>query len=111
MIGPLPPPIGGQSVLVSNLLAGAIADRFRYLVLDVGHESSGVARFAHSALFFTRLCGLLLLHPSIAVVHIHTSAGRAFFEKSGFVAVAKVFRKRVLLHVHGGRFRAVWQDA
>jgi len=111
MIGPLPPPIGGQSVLVSNLLAGAIADRFRYLVLDVAHESSGLARIVRSARFLTRLCALLLLHPSIAVVHIHTSAGRALFEKSAFVAVAKVFRKRILLHVHGGRFRAVWQNA
>jgi glycosyltransferase involved in cell wall biosynthesis len=53
----------------------------------------------------------LAFHPSIGLVHIHTSAGMAFLEKSLFAALSQLFGKRVVLHIHGGRFRSVWSDA
>jgi glycosyltransferase involved in cell wall biosynthesis len=111
MIGPLPPPFGGQSVLVSNLLQSRLAERFQYVVMNVAHESAGVARAALTVLFAFQLSMRLAFHPSIGLVHIHTSAGMAFFEKSAFAALSKLFGKRVLLHIHGGRFRSVWNDA
>ncbi len=111
MIGPLPPPYGGQSVLVSDLLQSRLGERFRFVVMNVAHQSTGVARAARAVVFALQLLRLLTFHPSIGLVHIHTSAGLAFLEKSAFAALSQLFGKRVLLHVHGGRFRSVWSDA
>ena len=111
MIGPLPPPYGGQSVLVSNLLQSRLGERFQYVVMNVAHESTGVARAARAVLFAFQLLVRLAFHPSIGLVHIHTSAGMAFLEKSLFAALSQLFGKRVVLHIHGGRFRSVWSDA
>jgi len=111
MIGPLPPPYGGQSVLVTNLLQSRLGERFRYVVMNVAHESTGVARASRAVRFAFQLLMRLAFHPSIEVVHIHTSAGLAFLEKSAFVALSQLFGKRVLLHIHGGRFRSIWSDA
>jgi len=106
MIGPLPPPYGGQSVLVSNLLQSRLGERFQYVVMNVAHESTGVARAARAVLFAFQLLVRLAFHPSIGLVHIHTSAGMAFLEKSLFAALSQLFGKRVVLHIHGGRFRS-----
>lgn len=112
MIGPLPPPLGGQSILVSNILDSALASRFRYLVLNVSHDSPGMfKRIALTVFFAVRLSFILLTQPSIRLLHIHTSAGVAFFEKSLFSALGKLFRKRVILHIHGGKFRSFWGEA
>jgi glycosyltransferase involved in cell wall biosynthesis len=35
----------------------------------------------------------------------------AFLEKSVFASLSLLFGKRVVLHIHGGRFRIVWSDA
>lgn len=111
MIGPLPPPYGGQSVLVSNLLQSKLCERFQFAILNVAHESKGVARAARAVVFAFQLLMRLAFQPSIGLVHIHTSAGIAFLEKSAFAALSRLFRKRVLLHIHGGRFRNVWSNA
>src|SRR5947207_1751751 len=79
--------------------------------MNVAHQSTGVARLSRAALFVFQLLMRLAFHPSIGVVHIHTSAGLSFLEKSVFVALSQLFGKRVLLHIHGGRFRSVWREA
>lgn len=112
MIGPLPPPLGGQSILVSNILDSGLASRFRYVVMNVSHDTPGAAkRAALAVVFASRLFFILITNPAIRLLHIHTSAGIAFFEKSLFAAIGKLFGKRVILHIHGGKFRSFWGDA
>lgn len=112
LVGPLPPPYGGQSVLVKDILESKVAERYPILSFDVAHHHPHLAaRLALSFSFAVRLVYRLLMCPSIRVLHIHTSAGIAFFEKSLFVLIGRLFRKRVLLHLHGGRFRGFWESA
>jgi glycosyltransferase involved in cell wall biosynthesis len=112
MIGPLPPPLGGQSILISNILNSGLASRFCYVVMNVSHDSPGVGKRLVLAVFFAcRLILILITNPAIKLLHIHTSAGIAFFEKSLFVTIGKLFGKKVILHVHGGKFRSFWDNA
>lgn len=112
MIGPLPPPFGGQSILISNILESGLANRFRYVVMNVAHDSPGAAKRTVLAMAFaSRLLFLLISNPAIRLLHIHSSAGIAFFEKSLFAAIGKLFGKKVILHIHGGRFRRFWDEA
>ena len=112
LVGPLPPPYGGQSVLVNDILGSMVAKRYPIIPFDVAHYHPHLAGRLSLSIYFTfRLIYQLLMCPSIRVLHVHTSAGIAFFEKSLFVLIGRLFSKRVLLHVHGGRFREFWESA
>lgn len=41
---------------------------------------------------------------SIKIVHIHTASYNAFIRDSIYLLLAKLFRKKVILHLHGGKF-------
>lgn len=112
LIGPLPPPIGGQSILIESILTGSLRNKFQLLSLNVAH---GSMRFPHrlglSLKFIWRLLLLLCKHPRIHTLHIHTSAGTAFWEKGVMVAAGKLFGKSSILHIHGGNFLPWWESA
>jgi glycosyltransferase involved in cell wall biosynthesis len=44
----------------------------------------------------------------VVLVHAHTGAPWSFFRKSVVVGVARLFRKKVILHVHASRFEEWW---
>jgi glycosyltransferase involved in cell wall biosynthesis len=112
MIGPVPPPYGGQSILVQNILKSRIATRFQFRLLDIAHNLSGhPLRMVLTVRFLWRMLGLLRRFPEICLVHIHTSAGNALLEKGLYVSVGKLFRKKIVLHIHGGGFPQSWNRA
>lgn len=112
LVGPLPPPYGGQSVLVRDILESAVNRTWPLIPFDVAHDNPGtLKRVLLSLLFALRLSWRLVTSPSIRLLHVHSSAGIALFEKSVFVLIGRLFGKRVLLHLHGGRLRESWESA
>lgn len=112
LIGPLPPPFGGQSVLVKSILESGIAKKFNLKVLNIAHERPGfMKRTILSAIFLFRLIRLLANEKKLKLLHIHSSAGPALWEKALFIAAGKFFGKRVILHLHGGRLVPFWNEA
>ena len=47
----------------------------------------------------------LLFNKKIKIVHIHTSSYNSFKRSSYFVRIAKLMRRKIVLHVHGGAFK------
>lgn len=112
MIGPFPPPYGGQSVLVKNILESNLAKRFRFHLLNVSHSKPHVVgRLLLMTRFTGKLLATFLRVPGIRLVHIHTSAGPAFWEKAFFTMIGKLFGKKVVLHLHGGRLVSFWNGS
>lgn len=59
-----------------------------------------------SALFrFTYFCAF----KNIKIVHINTASNIDFYRNSFFVLIAKIFRKRIILQVHGGYFSVFYK--
>ena len=111
MIGPSRSPYGGQASLVNTILL-TMKNKFEYILLDVEHNSKNLLeRMLVTIGFGLQLFRLLIKNKGIRLLHIHTSAGRALFEKSLFVALGKMFGKKVILHIHGGRFKKLWNQA
>ena len=68
------------------------------------HDSDSKFGFLY---FIKSLFSILLLfirNKSIFIVHIHAASHGSFFRKSIIVLIAKLFHKKVLLHIHGGGF-------
>ena len=112
MIGPRPPPVGGQSVLIDNLLSGRLVTAYAFIVLDTAHQRPGTLRRVILTLRFAgQLLRIVRKHVRMRIAHVHTSAGRALIEKAVFIALLRASGRRVVLHVHGGRLREQWRRA
>ena len=48
---------------------------------------------------------ILLIDREIKIVHIHTASFNSFRRSTYFIYLAKWFRKKVVLHIHGGGFK------
>ena len=55
------------------------------------------------------LGSILIRRPEI--VHVETNSFAGFFEKSFLALLASLLGRKVVMHVHGGRFREFYQDA
>ncbi len=113
MIGPLPPPTGGQSILVNTIVKSGHIEKITYKVLNVAHnEQSTLGRVNVSIKFLAKLFQLLFKkHRTVQLVHIHTSAGIAFYEKGIMGIISRVFHIPVILHIHGGKLEYMLHEA
>lgn len=60
---------------------------------------------------FAKLFWILLTNRQIKIVHIHTASRGSFFRKSKMVLLSKLFRKKTILHIHGGEFKIFLTNA
>lgn len=52
-----------------------------------------------------RMIFQFIVHPSIRIVHIHTPSYKGFFYATMTAKIARLFGKKVVMHMHGGGFR------
>lgn len=52
----------------------------------------------------------MLFHPEIKIVHVQGSVGASFWRKAIFIYIAKFFHKKVVWHMHAGRFAIFYQQ-
>ena len=131
-VGPLPPQIGGMETFLGDLTRSSLRSKVQLILLNNAklklqkggkyaiqtgyrgafHRSLKItlASYAYSFKFFLQFIGLLSTRH-IDVVHIHTASYTSFWEKCALVAVAKGFRKAVVMHVHGALFRDFYQHS
>ncbi len=112
LIGPLPPLLGGQSILNKSILESSINDSYILRSLNVGlRDINIISRGLLTLRYCAHLAFILIQHRDIALLHIHTQATLGFYEKSILVLLSQMFRRKTVLHIHGGRFRAFWRNA
>lgn len=54
---------------------------------------------------FLLMCYELLADKGIKIVHIHTASYNSFKRSAWFVLLARKFKKKIILHIHGGGFK------
>lgn len=107
VVGPLPPPLGGVQLMVEMLVGSSLA---RDHEIRVVNTSKGVLRWAVEARswrtlpYFLRDVGALLaalagFRPDVVVVH--AASGVSLLRDWVFMALARLFGRRVVCHYHG----------
>lgn len=111
-VAPLPPPLGGMVTYIQGLLNSSLAEQVdaRVVRFDfLGKERfSGIMRVVINfvnAIILTVVFIHQVLFWQPDIVHIQTNSGFGFYEKSWIALLAKLFRCKTLMHVHGGNFR------
>ncbi|RWZ59067.1 glycosyltransferase family 1 protein [Halobacillus fulvus] len=109
-VGPLPPPIGGISTFIDNLRKYADMDvELDYFNIFPKKDKPLNKKVFNLVVLFKYFFYLLWKKPDI--VHIHTAGYRAFTKSSYFVKISKWLNKKVILHVHSGRFMEYYDEA
>lgn len=117
--GPDPRAIGGMTAAIENLTQGALQKHCtttrhgwpptrsataatRRPGRGLGATLGACRRHARSLLTLARR----IVREQPDVVHVHTCSGVTAYRALADVVVARLLRRRVVLHVHGGRFAA-----
>ena len=117
LIGPTPPPHHGVAMAMQLLLNSRLRERFRVVHLDLS-DRRGIQHVdrpdAHDVrLFLSQWIKLIVIllrkWPGVAYLAMSQSAV-GFIRDSLFIWPAALFGSRVVLHLHGGNFRA-WYEA
>ncbi|MEM3374577.1 MAG: glycosyltransferase family 4 protein [Candidatus Woesearchaeota archaeon] len=113
IIGALPPPIGGMETFV-KILSELKFENFEIKIMNVAKNKIiklniffNVANFIYRC--FKLIFLIIFLNPSI--VHINLTSNKDFLQKKYFFYIAKFFKKKVIVHNHGGNFIDFYQNS
>ena len=53
----------------------------------------------------------LISNKNIKIIHLHSASRGSFLRKSILILIAKLFRKKTVLHIHGGEFKIFYQNS
>lgn len=115
VVGPTPPPYHGGAVATRYLLESGLGDDLELIHLDTSdrRDLRNIgrldARNVALALKHGVTCVWLLLRRRPSVVYVPVAQNRlGFLRDSLFLLAALALRRKVVLHVHGGHFRAFY---
>jgi glycosyltransferase involved in cell wall biosynthesis len=100
-LGPHPAGRGGMPAVMRALVESPLAKRYDLEVIPTYDRAEPLLRLA----YFLRATGSLIRWCSRngrRIVHVHTTVRGSMYRKSVLVAVAKLMRRPVVLHLHAG---------
>lgn len=96
---------GGISMLIHS--HSLLFERFNFIATySDGGLYKKVICLMKALLLFLSHC----FKKDIKIIHIHTASYMDFYRNSIFIYIAKIFRKKVILHIHGGKFQEFYEQ-
>ena len=93
----------GGIAQVLNSYSLFIYSNFKHIKTSGGNNFiSKLYIFLHSLI---RLLYYLITDKSISALHIHTASGSDFKRNTYYIQIGLFFKKKIILHVHGGGFK------
>jgi len=116
IIGPTPPPYHGVSVATEMILNSNLQEKFKIIHLDTadrrGLSNIGKIDFINVYLVLFHFLKFLWLcikkRPKIVYVPI-SQATLSYLRDCLFLIPAKLFRRKIIIHLHGGYFRNFYE--
>ena len=100
---------GGISAVVSAYRAGGLFERWPIRYIATHREARALSKFVLAATSFMRFVGLILT-GRVAALHVHSASRGSFWRKSPFLLLAFISARPVVFHLHGGGFRAFFEQ-
>jgi glycosyltransferase involved in cell wall biosynthesis len=103
--GPLPPPLGGIATYFQDLLSSSLPERVELKFVQTSAKDRELAQSGRATL--TNLYYALkdwvrffraVVSSQPQICHIATAFGNSFIKNGIFVVIARIFRRRILLH-------------
>src|SRR3989344_963064 len=107
-------PVGGMVSYIETILKSNLAKDYNFLLLNTSKQLSVSNNFflniLNSLKKITKLFYLLSV-KNIDIVHINSSSYLGFFEKQLFALISKLYRKKVVFQIHGGKFNEFYNSS
>jgi glycosyltransferase involved in cell wall biosynthesis len=103
MIGPVANARGGISTVISQYQHNGFFTALDVVYLPTFTPGNALRKLATTASSFLRLL-LMLIAGRVDIIHIHTASFNSFYRKAAFAWLGYLFRRPVVLHIHGGKF-------
>jgi glycosyltransferase involved in cell wall biosynthesis len=103
MVTPHPDSQSGIGTVVKNLLKGDLNEHQNITILPSCVDKSKFGKLVYLWKQYIKYL-YLLASSTVNVVHIHTSSRVSFLRKSLFIITAKLFNKKIIIHVHPSHF-------
>jgi len=110
MIGTAHGGTGGVASVISTYATHGLFLRWPIIKLDshvMGCKWHKLVVFIGALLHFL----VILIRGRVGLLHLHTCSESSFWRKTIFACIAFLFRKPVLLHIHGGKFMSFYKDS
>ena len=109
IIGPDKDVKGGVSTVINSYLHSVLAIKYDLILLASyidGSKFSKLVQFLKSIFHFF----WIILFKNIRIIHIHSASRASFFRKSIFLLISKIFRRKVMFHIHGAEFNIFYHQ-
>src|SRR3989344_4870962 len=107
-------PVGGMVSYIETILKSNLAKDYNFLLLNTSKQLSVSNNFflniLNSLKKITKLFYLLSV-KNIDIVHINSSSYLGFFEKQLFALISKLYRKKDVFQIHGGKFNELYNSS
>jgi glycosyltransferase involved in cell wall biosynthesis len=95
---------------------GAVLDLYSkqfksFEVLYTYPEGKVASRLQFYLKALSRLIQKLSSDASVDIVHIHSASNGSFYRKSIVLLIAKLYRKKTVMHIHGGGFKEFYNSS
>jgi len=102
MIGPARNVRGGVSTMVNNYYAAGFESRIRLTYISTMVDGNKLRKLLQAVWAYLRF---LLILPQKDILHANMSSDASYYRKKVFVDTAAFFRKKIVIHFHGGDFQ------
>lgn len=104
-VGPeFEPPKGGIAQIIKNYSNDIFPDNY-FNYISNSCDGNRIKKLCKLIFSLIKYVATLAFNRQIEIVHIHTASRFSFKRSSWFAGLAKLFRKKIILHVHGGGFK------
>lgn len=101
MIGPARSVHGGISGMVNNYYNAGLQRKVDLCYLGTMVDGSKGKKLLQACKAYLTFLGKL---PGCQIVHVNMASDASYYRKSVFIRTAKLFRKKIVIHQHGGSF-------
>ena len=84
-------------------------ETFRYI--SSWRNVSKAEKLWYALQAYVRVLFTFIFVPQIQVLHVHVAGGSSFYRKAKFIKLAKLFRKKVIFHMHSAIFKDYYAES
>lgn len=111
MIGPdYNKTLGGMSTVLSNYYNNNDMISEEIIKINTTSDSNKVKKILQFIIAYIKVCFYIVFQRNIRILHIHTASRGSFIRKSKIVRLGKKFDKKVILHLHGAKFKEYYEN-
>lgn len=109
MVGPSRKANGGMTTVVNNYFNSSLAKIDKIIYVATMKNTNVFLKTLMTFIAYIKVMFFLIFNH-IDIVHVHMSHRGSFYRKSIIVLMAKLFKTKVIIHLHGSRFDVFYEN-